>query len=137
MEGDFIIRLFHPEHYSHARGRFKSTAISTSRDGLSIIDEACAIRCSGSICEHCGAHYESRVSGDPAVFARIELREFEGAEFERDESEGDQCHFLTNGLPRRFDSRFVKSLNIEDLRICDANGERELTYADICAQNPP
>ena len=137
MEGDWIIRLFHPDHFSHARGRFNSTAISTSRDGLSVIDEACAIRCNGSICQHCASHYEPRISGDPAIFARIKREDFHGAEFERDESEGDYCHFLTNGLPRKLDSRFVKALSIGDLRICAKDGERELTYDDICAQNPP
>lgn len=143
MEGETLLRFFHPRHYSYALQRFKSEAIEASTDGLSVVDETCATGCNGSACGHFAATeptYGARISGSPPVFARIPVADLPaGCRLELDDSNGDQCHYLIVGLSKKqLKKHFepIYSQALEGFRICDGDGERPLTIADIEAQNP-
>lgn len=138
MEGDVALRLFHPKHYSWERSRFNSMAARVSHDGLSVVDEACARRCSGSECRHIPLFYEEHICGDPPVFRRLRPNEYANAALTQDTTaSGDTCHFLITGLAKNFDKYLVKNTEIAQLRICIDGVERELTLEDIRNQSPP
>lgn len=134
-----IVRAIHPRYYSKEERRFKSPAFESSDDGgISVFSSDCAIRLSGTICEHLNVYYVSiDVAGIPTIYWEFD----EGilpSVCHREMTIGageDPCHENIKGLNKNQSRQFFKrqtSNNLALFRICDPlTGARPLTELDI------
>ena len=123
------------------KNRFKSLAfnVSSTDGGISSVDAGCAKELSNTECRHIRSYYSSAISGEPPVFWKFRPRELpDSVGFCKEPSgTGDPCHINIRGLTKGQCRKIVNSLSIDQLEICDDDGTRVLTIADIAQQHPP
>ena len=139
MAAGEIIRLIHPLYYSYEKSRFKSEAIESSDDGLSVIELDCCVANSGDVCTHVRKYYPSGISGEPPVFLRLKVDQLPATASLRQETSdtGDECHHLVNDVPKSVYRNIVKNTTLDKFEICDEGIPRPLRIEDIRLQNAP
>jgi len=126
------VRLVHPKHWEPARDGFMDLAF---KKPLSVFDVDCALAASGGvICAHIRRFYPEQ-GGDPPVFMVIEDAELPaGFRFDVNPSDtGDDCHREIDGVSARALKKALMSRPWQTYFICDPNGQRALTRADVAS----
>jgi hypothetical protein len=131
-------RLFHPDHFDPARGKFSDVALlKSSDDGISVVDGECVNRSGRSICAHFRKYY-SRVAGEPPIFLEIPQEYIPTKSSIVESGSSKRCHKLIAGLSKKemlsMSKAMTRNIPINQFRICDGTGSRELTIEDV--KNP-
>lgn len=121
-------------HYASRKKRFASAAFKPSSDGsgISVINKECGEEHSGTICAHIAEHYPN-VAGTPIVFWEIPADQIPTTcSFVHSVSGTDQwCHHDIVNWDDADAQKTIKSLPIEETKICSENGVRNLTQNDL------
>src|SRR5471030_1833228 len=89
-------------HWDKIRGRFNDLAFKPRPDGISVIDEACGISVSRSICEHIQKFYPQKFE-EPIVFWKfdsdVSLPAY-ATLVQQTSNSGDTCHHNVQGISK-------------------------------------
>ena len=116
------IRIVHPLRYDIQKERFQSTAFQPStNNGISVFDEECGIKCSGSVCQHIRKYY-SQVHGEPIIYTIVPNDFFEADKVNKTPSNtGDDCHADIMAKTKKASRDLVKKLKHEAYAVCLEN----------------
>lgn len=151
MASPELILLLSPFQYSETERRYKSLAFKNSTGGgVSVIDAKCVASKTERVCEHIEEFYPPRLSGTPAAFWKIPAGYLkDDLQLEQEDSAvdpstgrgGDDCHYnIKNMSDKECKKKLLEALDPDlveskdNFFICDEDGFRLLTHADVVAQ---
>ena len=122
-------------HYSKKKKRLASLAFrpSSSNGGISVFDKNCAIRNSGTICDHIKRYY-SRIARTPIVFWEVPddtIPPLPCIVRQTDGENGDECHHEFFNWDYKSAENTIKDVILETLDICTNEGIRKLQTTDL------
>jgi hypothetical protein len=130
-------RVLHARHFDSRRREFKSLAFRNSSDGtgVSVIQRECIDQHGHSWCEHIRVHYRT-VASDPPIFWCLKCSVLpHGHRLVNDDSDGDECHYVIDGVSDAELKNLLKSVDLHQLLICRNGIHENLTDDDIARLN--
>ena len=132
-----FVRVIHPTHIDSEYKRATNLAFKNSSKerggGISTFEYDCAIRASGSVCQHIKNYYPSPISGDPILYWIIpDDPIFNDSEWKpKVSAAGDICHYNLEGLSNNKAEKFVKKQSLAAFSLCVGQTARPLRESDL------